>query len=111
MIILFALHFTSYSEEYFDSFVYCLRFNEILIGILFRLKLDNSPTSIDDLVFGTKTLDLASEGDPILMKTDGFPTYHLANVVDDHLMDISHVLRGSEWLVSTPKHIALYRYG
>lgn len=50
------------------------------------------------------------EGDPIIMKTDGFPTYHLANVVDDHLMGITHVLRGAEWLVSTPKHITLYRY-
>lgn len=81
----------------------------MLIDIFCRLKLDNSLTSVDDLVFGVKTLDFALEGDPILMKTDGYPTYHLANVVDDHLMEISHVLRGSEWLVSTPKHIALYR--
>ncbi len=44
------------------------------------------------------------------MKSDGFPTYHLANVVDDHLMEISHVLRGVEWQISTPKHILLYRY-
>ncbi|KAL7935614.1 hypothetical protein V8C35DRAFT_258866 [Trichoderma chlorosporum] len=48
------------------------------------------------------------EEDFILMKTDGFPTYHLANVVDDHLMKITHVIRGEEWLISTPKHIALY---
>jgi nondiscriminating glutamyl-tRNA synthetase len=45
----------------------------------------------------------------VLMKSDGFPTYHLANVVDDHLMRISHVIRGEEWLPSTPKHIQLYR--
>ncbi|MEA3272913.1 MAG: glutamate--tRNA ligase, partial [Patescibacteria group bacterium] len=44
----------------------------------------------------------------VLMKSDGFPTYHLANVVDDHLMKISHVIRGEEWLSSTPKHIILY---
>jgi glutamyl-tRNA synthetase len=50
-----------------------------------------------------------SSGDPIIMKSDGFPTYHLANVVDDHLMEISHVLRGVEWQISTPKHILLYR--
>jgi glutamyl-tRNA synthetase len=48
------------------------------------------------------------EGDFILMKSDGFPTYHLANVVDDRLMKISHVIRGMEWLSSTPKHIRLY---
>ncbi|CAM0117846.1 glutamate--tRNA ligase [Rhabdochlamydiaceae symbiont of Dictyostelium giganteum] len=46
--------------------------------------------------------------DQILMKSDGFPTYHLANVVDDHLMEISHVIRGDEWISSTPKHILLY---
>jgi glutamyl-tRNA synthetase len=43
------------------------------------------------------------------MKSDGFPTYHFANVVDDYLMKISHVIRGEEWLPSTPKHILLYR--
>ncbi|KAK9479235.1 hypothetical protein V1514DRAFT_328822 [Lipomyces japonicus] len=46
--------------------------------------------------------------DPVLFKTDGFPTYHLANVVDDHLMKITHVIRGEEWLPSTPKHVAIY---
>ena len=47
--------------------------------------------------------------DQILLKSDGFPTYHLANVVDDHLMEISHVIRAEEWLPSTPKHVLLYR--
>lgn len=46
--------------------------------------------------------------DFVILKSDGFPTYHLANVVDDHLMDISHVIRGGEWISSTPKHILLY---
>ena len=46
--------------------------------------------------------------DPILLKSDGFPTYHLANVVDDHQMEITHVIRGSEWMPSTPNHIAMY---
>ncbi|GMM35921.1 glutamate--tRNA ligase [Saccharomycopsis crataegensis] len=46
--------------------------------------------------------------DPVLMKSDGLPTYHFANVIDDHLMKITHVIRGEEWLASTPKHIALY---
>ena len=49
------------------------------------------------------------EGDPVIIKTDGYPTYHFANVVDDHLMEISHVLRGIEWQVSTPKHIMMYK--
>ncbi|PVH89661.1 hypothetical protein DL98DRAFT_507933 [Cadophora sp. DSE1049] len=47
--------------------------------------------------------------DPILLKSDGFPTYHLANVVDDHFMEITHVIRGSEWMSSTPKHLAMYQ--
>ena len=46
--------------------------------------------------------------DQVLLKSDGFPTYHLANVVDDHLMKITHVIRGDEWMSSTPKHIFLY---
>ena len=54
--------------------------------------------------FDSNTLD-----DHVLMKTDGFPTYHLAVVVDDHLMEISHVIRGEEWLPSAPKHVALYK--
>jgi len=48
--------------------------------------------------------------DQILIKSDGFPTYHFANVVDDHLMEITHVLRGEEWLPSTPKHVLLYQF-
>jgi len=47
--------------------------------------------------------------DPVLLKSDGFPTYHLANVVDDHLMEISHVLRAQEWLASTPLHVIMYK--
>jgi glutamyl-tRNA synthetase len=48
--------------------------------------------------------------DQVILKSDGYPTYHLANVVDDHLMGISHVIRGEEWLSSTPKHVLLYEY-
>ena len=48
--------------------------------------------------------------DQVLIKSDGFPTYHFANVVDDHLMGITHVLRGEEWLPSTPKHVLLYQF-
>ncbi len=45
----------------------------------------------------------------VLMKSDGLPTYHLANVVDDHLMEITHVIRGEEWINSAPKHLLLYQ--
>lgn len=61
-----------------------------------------------DGVRGTITYPCAQQDDFVLLKTDGFPTYHLANVVDDHLMAISHVMRGEEWIPSTPKHIQLY---
>lgn len=63
---------------------------------------------IEDLVKGRITTPWADIDDQVLLKSDGFPTYHLANVVDDHLMKISHVIRGDEWLPSTPKHILLY---
>jgi glutamyl-tRNA synthetase len=63
-----------------------------------------------DLLRGEIRKDWASVDDQILLKSDGFPTYHLANVVDDHLMAISHVLRGEEWINSVPKHVKLYEY-
>lgn len=63
----------------------------------------------DDIVRGTVVFQSAEVDDQVLMKSDGMPTYHMANVVDDHLMHISHIIRGEEWLSSTPKHILLYR--
>lgn len=62
-----------------------------------------------DIIRGTVKFSLGLLDDSILMKSDGFPTYHLANVVDDHLMKISHVIRAEEWLPSVPKHLLLYR--
>ncbi|MCK5413293.1 MAG: glutamate--tRNA ligase [Candidatus Pacebacteria bacterium] len=62
-----------------------------------------------DLVYGKIRIENKTIDDQVIMKSDGFPTYHLANVVDDHLMEISHVIRGEEWLPSTPKHILLYK--
>lgn len=62
----------------------------------------------EDLVRGTVSIHTKDVDDQVLMKSDGFPTYHLANVVDDHLMNITHVIRGEEWLPSTPKHVLLY---
>merc|ERR1712000_220898 len=64
---------------------------------------------VDDMLRGPIELDWSQVDAQILMKSDGMPTYHLANVVDDHLMGITHVIRGEEWLISTPKHLALYK--
>jgi glutamyl-tRNA synthetase len=61
-----------------------------------------------DLIRGNVLFDTVTIDDQVLMKSDNFPTYHLANVIDDHLMEITHVIRGEEWLPSTPKHILLY---
>jgi glutamyl-tRNA synthetase len=65
---------------------------------------------INDLLRGPVELDWSQVDAQILLKSDGMPTYHLANVVDDHLMGITHVLRGEEWLNSAPKHKLLYEY-
>lgn len=65
-------------------------------------------TSFDDVVYGTITVNNDELDDQILIKSDGFPTYNFANVVDDHLMNITHVVRGSEYLSSTPKYNLLY---
>ncbi len=64
----------------------------------------------DDVVRGKVEFESNNVDDQVLIKSDGFPTYHLANVIDDHLMNISHVIRGEEWLSSTPKHILLYDF-
>uniref|UniRef100_A0A3Q2UFV1 Nondiscriminating glutamyl-tRNA synthetase EARS2, mitochondrial n=1 Tax=Fundulus heteroclitus TaxID=8078 RepID=A0A3Q2UFV1_FUNHE len=75
-----------------------------------RFRLEASGEPFQDLIFGWNHHEVAQvEGDPVVIKADGFPTYHLANVVDDHFMEISHVLRGSEWLISTAKHLLMYR--
>lgn len=66
--------------------------------------------AVDDMLRGTIELDWAMIDAQILLKSDGMPTYHLANVVDDHLMGITHVLRGEEWINSAPKHKLLYEY-
>ncbi len=66
-------------------------------------------TTFTDLVRGDVTFENKLVDDQVLMKTDGFPTYHFAVVVDDHLMGTSHVMRGEEWISSTPKHITLYK--
>ncbi|XP_077988158.1 nondiscriminating glutamyl-tRNA synthetase EARS2, mitochondrial-like [Glandiceps talaboti] len=74
-----------------------------------RFKLDDGAETFEDLVYGVvQQRPALVEGDPVIIKADGFPVYHFANVVDDHCMQISHVLRGWEWLTSVGKHIQLY---
>lgn len=75
-----------------------------------RLKMPTEgTTTIVDLLRGDITIENSQLDDQVLLKSDGFPTYHLANVVDDHLMEISHVIRAEEWISSTPKHVILYQ--
>jgi len=75
-----------------------------------RLKVPlEGETRFRDLVRGDVVIRNAEIEDQVLLKSDGFPTYHLANVVDDHLMEISHVVRAEEWITSTPKHVLLYQ--
>ncbi|XP_006867261.1 PREDICTED: probable glutamate--tRNA ligase, mitochondrial [Chrysochloris asiatica] len=75
-----------------------------------RFRLVEEAPAFQDLVYGWSRHEVSSvEGDPVILKSDGFPTYHLACVVDDHHMGISHVLRGSEWLISTSKHLLIYQ--
>jgi glutamyl-tRNA synthetase len=67
-------------------------------------------TSFSDMLLGEISVENRTiSPDPVLIKTDGFPTYHMANVVDDHLMEITHIMRGQEWLPSVPMHVILYR--
>jgi len=75
-----------------------------------RLKVDyNEEVKFADVIRGEVKVLGKDIDDQILLKSDGFPTYHLANVVDDHFMEITHVIRGEEWLPSTPKHVLLYK--
>lgn len=74
-----------------------------------RMRVPTGQTTFTDLVRGTITIDNKEIDDQVLLKSDGFPTYHLAAVVDDHAMRISHVFRSEEWVPSTPKHILLYQ--
>ena len=76
--------------------------------VRFKTPLEGS-TGFNDLIWGEVTFEHRTIDDFVLLKSDGFPTYHLANIIDDHRMEISHVLRAEEWLSSTPRHHLLYR--
>ncbi len=76
-----------------------------------RLKIpEDESIEFKDLIRGNISIDSKEIDDQVLIKSDGFPTYHFAVVVDDHLMKISHIIRGEEWLTSTPKQVILYNY-
>jgi glutamyl-tRNA synthetase len=76
-----------------------------------RLKVPrNEEVRFEDMIRGWVQVNTNAMDDKVLFKSDGMPTYHLANIVDDHLMKITHVIRGEEWLPSAPTHILLYRY-
>ncbi|MBC8214432.1 MAG: glutamate--tRNA ligase [Candidatus Marinimicrobia bacterium] len=75
-----------------------------------RMKIPDEDVVFYDVVREKVSIKSSEIDDQVLMKTDGFPTYHFANVVDDRLMGITHVMRGEEWLPSTPKHVLLYQF-
>ena len=75
--------------------------------VRFKTPLDGQ-TRFQDLLRGEVVFENSTIDDFVMLKSDGYPTYQMANVIDDHLMEISHVLRGDEWLSSTPRHILLY---
>ena len=76
--------------------------------VVLRERIPEGSVAWDDVIRGRVEFDYAEIDDQVLLKSDGFPTYHLANVVDDHDMEITDVVRAEEWIPSTPKHLALY---
>jgi glutamyl-tRNA synthetase len=80
----------------------------IIPVVRFKIPLIGQTTFVD-LIRGEVTFSNNTQDDYVLLKSDGYPTYHLANVVDDHAMEITHVMRAEEWLSSTPRHLLLYK--
>lgn len=105
------------AEKLAKEDTFCIRFNIFIKKNIifwfphtFRFKLEPHIIHFNDLIFGRVNYDVSTnEGDPVIIKSDGYPTYHFANVVDDHLMGITHVFRGVEWQISTTKHLLMYR--
>ena len=79
------------------------------VSHVIRLLIPDGQIKFNDVVRGEIAIDNKNLDDQVLLKSDGFPTYHLGVVVDDYLMKITHIIRGEEWLPSTPKHILLYQ--
>lgn len=85
-----------------------IRNAELPEGAVIRMKVpEGEKINFDDLVRGKVEFDSSTIDDQVILKSDGFPTYHLAHVIDDHEMQVTHVIRSEEWLSSTPKHILL----
>jgi len=81
------------------------------VPYVIRIKIpENETVVVNDLIRGEVSVNTSNLDDKVLFKSDGLPTYHLANVVDDYLMKITHVIRGEEWLPSAPLHVLLYRF-
>ncbi|MGI8847584.1 MAG: glutamate--tRNA ligase [Candidatus Dormibacteria bacterium] len=78
------------------------------IPAVLRLRMPQGITEWDDAIRGAVSFQNSDIDDQVLLKSDGFPTYHLAVVIDDHLMEVTHVIRSDEWIPSTPKHLAVY---
>ena len=81
------------------------------VPAVIRMRVPDATTVVvDDLIRGRVRFSSDQMDDQVLLKSDGYPTYHLANVVDDHTMGVTHIIRGEEWLSSTPKHVLLYEF-
>ena len=86
--------------------------DKVAAGVQFVISLYNATegeTSFEDVIYGTITAPNEELDDMVLIKQDGYPTYNFANVIDDHLMEITHVVRGNEYLSSAPKYNRLYQ--
>lgn len=98
-------HCLSLRKDEIDHKLACGMPYVIRLNVISNLKI-----VFNDIIRERVEFDSDNVDDQVLIKSDGYPTYHMANVIDDHLMQISHVIRGEEWLSSTPKHVLLYDY-
>ncbi len=100
--------YKKYAEELVEkNFAY---YEESENGVAIRQKMPKTgETTFFDVLHGNITISNSELEDQILLKSDGMPTYNFANVIDDHLMEISHIIRGTEFITSTPKHVLLYK--
>ena len=101
--------YKKYAEELVEKgFAY---YEESENGVAIRQKMPKSgETTFFDVLHGNITIANSELEDQVLLKSDGMPTYNFANVIDDHLMEITHIIRGAEFITSTPKHVLLYQY-
>ena len=101
--------YKKYAEQLVENnFAY---YEESENGVAIRQKMPTTgETSFYDILHGNITIANSELEDQILLKSDGMPTYNFANVIDDHLMEITHIIRGTEFITSTPKHVLLYKY-